>query len=293
MEDKSFDILKEIKSKYKFLSKSQKLLADYILTNFDKAAYMTGAILGESSGVSEPTVVRFAHELGYEGFPQFKKALQNAVKVKLTTTQRIEIFSDFESGSILRKVIQEDMENLKHTIDEISSDNFQRAVDIITNAERVYIAGFRTSSLLSNYLGYYLDMILKNVTVLEHGFGDVYEKLVKFGPGDVLIGISFPRYSSKSADVASYAKEKGGNIIAITDNEKSPMADAGDVVLLAKSNIMAFVDTITAPLSLINGLIISVGYKNKDKTREVFRELENIWEKHDVFQNYEKGVSDE
>ena len=285
MERKANDLLNRIQFMYPDLSKSQRLLADYILENYEKAAYMTGASLAEQAGISEPTVVRFAHVLGYEGYPPFKKALQNVLKVKLTTTQRIEMFSDFETGSIVKKAITADMDNLKSTLMELSVEQFEQGVEWITAANRIFVAGFRTSALLSNYLGYYLDMIAGNVVVLDHGLGDVYEKLVKVEPGDVFIGISFPRYSAKTKEIAAYVRKKGGKIIAITDNERSPLGQAADLVLVARSNIMAFVDSITAPMGLINGLIISVGYRNRKKTSLIFDELEQVWADHEVFQN--------
>jgi DNA-binding MurR/RpiR family transcriptional regulator len=285
METNNNDLLQRIRAMVPELSKSQRRLADYVLANYEKAAYMTGAALGDQAGVSEPTVVRFAHLLGYDGYPQFKKALQNMLKVKLTTTQRIEMFSDFETGSIAKKAILADMDNLKSTLMELSAEHFEKAVEWIAGANRIFIAGFRTSTLLSNYLGYYLGMIAGNVVVLDHGLGDIYEKLVKLEEGDVFIGISFPRYSVKTREVAAYVRSKGGKIIAITDNEKSPLGQEGDLVLVARSNIMAFVDSITAPISLINGLIIGVGYRNKNKTSQVFDELERVWADHDVFQN--------
>lgn len=292
METQNKDLLNKIKSMYPDFSKSQRRLADYILDNYEKAAYMTGAALGDRAGVSEPTVVRFAHLLGYDGYPQFKKALQNTLKVKLTTTQRIELFSDFETGSIAKKAIISDIDNLKNTLMEISEEQFEEAVEWISGAKRIFIAGFRTSALLSNYLGYYLDMIAGNVIVLDHGLGDVYEKLVKLEPGDVFIGISFPRYSVRTKEIAAYVRKRGGKIIAITDNEKSPLGRAGDLVLVARSNIMAFVDSITAPMGLINGLIVSVGYRNKEKTSMAFAELEQVWAEHEVFQN-ESGAEED
>lgn len=292
MEIQNKDLLNRIKSMYPGFSKGQRRLADYILDNYEKAAYMTGATLGESAGISEPTVVRFAHVLGYEGYPQFKKALQNTLKVKLTTTQRIEMFSDFETGSIAKKAILADMDNLKNTLLEMSFDQFEEAVEWISGANRIFIAGFRTSALLSNYLGYYLDMIAGNVIVLDPGLGDVYEKLVKMEPGDIFIGISFPRYSVKTRDIAAYVRKRGGKIISITDNEKSPLGQAGDLVLVARSNIMAFIDSITAPMGLINGLIVAVGYRNKNKTCQVFDELEQVWAEHEVFQSENSSEDD-
>lgn len=293
MEHKNDNLLNRIKEMSPEFSKSHRRLAEYVLSNYDKAAYMTGASLGEHAGVSEPTVVRFAHLLGYEGYPQFKKDLQNTLTVKLTTTQRIQIFSDFESGSIVKKAILEDVENLKSTLADLSISQFEEAVSWIGSADRIFVAGFRTSALLSNYLGYYLDMITGNVVVLERGLGDIYEKLVKCKPGDVFIGISFPRYSTKTKELAEYVRQKGGKIIAITDSVKSPLGQVGDLVLVARSNMMAFVDSITAPMGLINGLIVSIGYRNKEKTRLVFDELEQVWAEHDVFQREQSDSSDE
>ncbi|NTW71292.1 MAG: MurR/RpiR family transcriptional regulator [Eubacteriaceae bacterium] len=283
MEDKKNDIIKEIASKYKTLSKSHKLVSDYIIENYEKAAFMTAASLGEKTGVSEATVVRLANILGYEGYPKLKKTLQDLIKTKLTTIQRIEMSSVYDSGSILKKVLDADMDNLRTTLEEADEEAFEKAADMIASAKKIYITGFRTSSLLSKYLGYYLDMILDNVVVVDYGAGDVYERLVKVNKGDLVIGISFPRYSAKSNEIISFVREKGTSIIAITDNELSPIVKYSDCCLIAKSNIMAFVDTVVAPLSLLNALIIAVGYRNKSKTRETFNELEKIWAEHDIY----------
>lgn len=285
IEDKNIlDIILRIKKEYYHFSKSHKLIADYLLENYEKVAFMTAARLGETVGVSEPTVVRFANHLGFDGYPRFKKVLQDIIKTRLTTIQRIDMTLDkLENKYLIKDILNADIENIRYTLEEFDEITFEKVVNLIVNAETIYIVGFRTTSILTQYLGYYLELLLENVKVIDYGVGDVYEQIIKAKPNDVVIGVSFPRYSSKTYETIEYLKEKGLKIVAITDNSMSPITKESDYCLIAKSNIISFVDTITAPLSLINALIVAVGLKNKEKTKEIFHELEQVWAKHYIY----------
>jgi len=266
------------------LSKGQKLIAKYIMDDYDKAAFMTAAKLGETVGVSESTVVRFADTLGYDGYRELQNELQEVIKNKLTTVQRISLAEDYsDKENLLEKVFKKDMENINKTIDEIDCEVFQKAVDTILKSEKVYVLGLRSSSFLAGYLGFYLNFIMDNVTVVTAGPSDIFEQLLKVTDKDVVIGISYPRYSTRTLEALKYVKEKGSNIIGITDSLISPAAQISDITLIASSNMVSFVDSLVAPMSLINGLAIAVGMEKKDDITRHFKELEDIWEKYDVY----------
>lgn len=293
MRDNSIDIIQKLKNRYIFLSKSHKKIADYLLANYEKAAFMTAQKLGEKVDVSEATVVRFAYHLGFEGYPQFKKALQDFIKMKLTTIQRINMSQGkYDNKCLIQNILTSDIENIRYTLEEFDEKVFEEIIASINFANNIYIIGFRTTKILTEYLGYYLDLILDNVKVITHGVGDVYEQLVKAKEGDLVIGVSFPRYSSKTFETIQYLKNKGLNIIAITDNERSPITKISNHCLIAKSNIFSFVDTLVAPLSLMNAIIIAVGYRNKERTEKVFSELEQIWAEHEVYAQEDEEIKD-
>nr|WP_113921110.1 MurR/RpiR family transcriptional regulator [Alkalibaculum bacchi] len=280
------EIMLKIKEDYPNLSKGNKRIADFILNKYEKAAFMTAASLGEAVGVSEATVVRFANYLGFNGYPRFKKVLQEMIKTKLTTTQRIDMSLDkFDEEHLLNDILTADIDNIRYTLDEFDKDRFQKVIDLIVNAQTVYIVGFRTTSLLTEFLGYYLDLLLNQVKVIDSKVGDIYEQIIHAKPGDVVIGISFPRYSSKTYESMKFLKERGLKVVAITDNEMSPITRISDYYLIAKSNIISFVDTITAPMSLMNAIIVAVGLRNREKTKEIFNELEEIWAEHYIYDN--------
>lgn len=278
------DILQRLKNNYKDFSKSHKKIADYILDNYDKAAFMTAQRLGEFVGASEATVVRFAYLMGFDSYPKFKKSLQDIIKIKLTTIQRI----DMSQGSLnnkylIQNILNSDIDNIRYTLDELRHDEFEHVINHINEADNIYIVGFRTTKILTEYLGYYLNLIHDNVKVITYGVGDIYEDIIKAKRGDLVIGISFPRYSSKTYEIMKYLKDKGLNIVGITDNERSPITRLSNNYLIAKSNIISFVDTLVAPLSLMNAIIIGVGLSNKDKIKEVFNELEHLWEQYEIY----------
>ena len=282
--DESKDLMKLIQMRFPRLSKGQKLIAEYILKNYDKVAFMTACKLGEAVGVSESTVVRFANALGYSGYPKLQDALQEVIKNKLTTVQRVDMVKEFNDDSaILKKIVKSDMDNIKDTLEEIDEKAFEEAANRILKAKRIYIVGMRSSFTIAQYLGFYLGIILDSVHVIRTDMGDAFEQVVKINEDDVLIAISFPRYSKKSYQIVSYAKEKGAHIVSLTDSPFAPVASFTDNLLLVKSNMVSFVDSLVPALSIANALIVSVGMKEKEDIKQHFDDLEAIWEKYSVY----------
>lgn len=288
--EKYVDLIKVIQNNFNTLSKGQKLIAEYIMDNYDKAAFMTAATLGETVGVSESTVVRFANTLGYDGYRELQKELQELIKNKLTTVQRISLskdFSDYENA--LKQVVKKDMDNIEKTLNEIDYQAFQKAVEITLEADNVFILGLRSSSFLAGYLGFYLNFLLDNVKIISSGPNDVFEQLLKATEEDVIIGISYPRYSKRTLEALDYGREKGCNIIGITDSLVSPAAQYADVTLIASSNMLSFVDSLVAPMSLINAFIVALGMEKKEEITTYFEDLETIWKKHSVYDTNNKN----
>jgi len=283
MDDTKLDLMRTIQLKFPRLSKGQKLIAEYILKHYDKAAFMTAAKLGVSVGVSESTVVRFANELGFSGYPKLQKSLQELIKNKLTTVQRIELSNELVSEeTALKGVLKSDMENIRATLEKINHKTFEDVVNSIFAAKKIYIIGLRSASALSEFLGFYLHLILDNVHVVGYGVSDIFEQIINVSEDDLVIGIGFPRYAARTIESLSYAKSKGAKVVAITDSLLSPLAARADHTLIAQSNMASFVDSLVAPLSVINALIISVGLREKDKISTTFANLENIWEEYQV-----------
>ena len=277
-------LISHIQSQYTRFSKGQKLIAQYILKNYDKVAFMTACKLGEAVGVSESTVVRFANALGYSGYPKLQDALQEVIKNKLTTVQRVDMVKEFNDDSaILKKIVKSDMDNIKNTLEEIDEKAFEEAANRTLKAKRIYIVGMRSSFTIAQYLGFYLGIILDSVHVIRTDMGDAFEQVVKINEDDVLIAISFPRYSKKSYQIVSYAKEKGAHIVSLTDSPFAPVASFTDNLLLVKSNMVSFVDSLVPALSIANALIVSVGMKEKEDIKQHFDDLEAIWEKYSVY----------
>ena len=277
-------LISHIQSQYTRFSKGQKLIAQYILKNYDKVAFMTACKLGEAVGVSESTVVRFANALGYSGYPKLQDALQEVIKNKLTTVQRVDMVKEFNDDSaILKKIVKSAMDNIKDTLEEIDEKAFEEAANRILKAKRIYIVGMRSSFTIAQYLGFYLGIILDSVHVIRTDMGDAFEQVVKINEDDVLIAISFPRYSKKSYQIVSYAKEKGAHIVSLTDSPFAPVASFTDNLLLVKSNMVSFVDSLVPALSIANALIVSVGMKEKEDIKQHFDDLEAIWEKYSVY----------
>lgn len=279
------DLQFRIKNNYKKFSESQKLLAEYLLKNSEKVAFFTAANLGKIIGVSESTVVRFANFLEYEGYPALQKDLQNVIKKKLNTITRLKrsIKKASEGESILYKVFQNDMNNIQKTMDNISEKSFNRFVEEILKADSIYIVGLKTASSLAYFMGYALQLILKNVTTITFGVSDLFERLINVNKKDLLIGISFERYTLQTVEIMEYAKKKGIKTAAITDRVTSPLAQLADISVFAESNLNSFVDSFTAPISLINALVMAVGIKRKKETLESLSELEEIWKQYKTF----------
>jgi DNA-binding MurR/RpiR family transcriptional regulator len=284
MDDNKQDLMRTIQLKFPRLSKGQKLIAEYILKHYDKAAFMTAAKLGISVGVSESTVVRFANELGFSGYPKLQKSLQELIKNKLTTVQRIELSNDLVSEeTALKGVLKSDMENIRATLEKINHKTFEDVVNSIFAAKKIYIIGLRSASALSEFLGFYLHLILDNVHVVGYGVSDIFEQIINVSEDDLVIGIGFPRYAARTIESLSYAKSRGAKVVAITDSLLSPLAARADYTLIAQSNMASFVDSLVAPLSVINALIISVGLREKEKISNTFANLEHIWEEYQVY----------
>ena len=274
------------------LSKGQKLIAKYIQTEYGKAAFMTAAKLGETVGVSESTVVRFATELGYSGYPKMQQAMQEMIRDKLTSFQRIEVSqARIGGGSVIEHVLSSDIDNIKQTIEEISQDDFDKAVRAISNAKTIYIYGLRSSSTLAGFMGYYLNLIFGNVKVISTADrARLYEELYRTGEEDVMIGITFPRYSHHVSTAMKFAMDRHAKVIAITDSMNSPIAKTSDYVLLARSGMATIVDSLVAPLSIINALIVATVIEKKEDVVKTFKDLEIIWNNYGV---YNRDDSDE
>lgn len=278
-------LLDRVNEAYSGLSKRQKLIAEYIMKHHDKAAYMTASRLGETVGVSESTVVRFAVEIGYEGYPELQKAMQEMIRDKLTSVQRIDVASDrLDTGDILTSVLNQDIKLIKKTIEENNSESFSQAVDYILNAHKIYIFAVKSSFALARFLGYYLELIFGNVKIIETtSKSEMYEQLMRTGENDVMIGISFPRYSSTTLEAMQFAAQQKAKVIAITDSMTSPATAISDCTLVAKSDMASVVDSLVAPLSLINALIVATVVEKRDEVTQTFRQLENIWDRYGIY----------
>lgn len=279
------DLLKYIEERMPTFSKGQKLIAGYVLEHYDKAAYMTASKLGALVNVSESTVVRFAIELGFDGYPALQRSLQEFIRNRLTAVQRMEVTNNLiGDGDILRNVLLSDAEKIKHTLENIDRDSFERAVDKIIDADNVYIIGVRSSSSLANFLNFNLSMIRERVQFVQTTSGsEMFEKILRISANDVMIAISFPRYSNGIINAVGYAKESGADVIALTDSTSSPIAAHADELLIAKSDMASFVDSLVAPLSIINALIVAISKKKQDELNVVFEKLENIWDEYNVY----------
>ena len=278
-------LISNIQSQYTRLSKGQKLIAQYILNNYDKVAFMTACKLGETVGVSESTVVRFANALGYSGYPKLQAALQELIKNKLTTVQRVEMAHDYSDDfAILNKVLKSDIDNIRSTLEEIDERAFKEASNKLLRARKIYILGMRSSFVVAQYLGFYLDIILDNVHIIRMDMGDAFEQIVRINEEDVIVAISFPRYSKKSYQIVNYAKEKGAHVISLTDSLFAPVASLADNTLLVKSNMASFVDSLVPALSISNAPAISVGMKEKEDIKQHFDDLEQIWKRYSVYE---------
>ena len=287
----SYEILAILQEKESGFSKGQKRIARYITEAYDKAAFMTANRLGKTVGVSESTVVRFAVDLGFDGYPSMQKAMQEMVLNRLTSVQRLEVASGrIGDQDVVSMVLHSDMEKLRQTSETVDREAFRQAVNAILKAKRVYILGVRSVAPLANFLGYYLNYMFNNVHVIS-GFsaGEMFEKIVSVNAEDVVIAFSFPRYSSSTTKGAQYCRSAGATVIGITDSCLSPLGQCSDHVLLAKSDMVSLVDSIVAPLSLVNALIVAVASRREKELAQTFSTLERIWDEYDVYEKQVEG----
>ena len=287
----SADILSILQSKNQKLSKGQRAIAKYILHSYDKAAFMTANKLGKTVGVSESTVVRFAVELGFEGYPEMQKSMQEMVMNRLTSVQRLEVASDrIGDQDILSMVIHSDIDKLRQTSETVSREDFAHSVEAILSARRVYILGSRSTSVLASFLGHYLRHMLDDVRVVtSSGASEMFEQIIGISDKDVAIAFSFPRYSTATFKGAEFCRSVGAKVIGITDSPISPLGRCSDHVLLCKSDMISLVDSLTAPFSIANALIVAIASRREGELQNTFTTLENVWEEYRV---YEKRVEE-
>ncbi len=280
------DILTLIQSGMPRFSKGQKLIANYILSSYDKAAFMTASKLGKTVNVSESTVVRFAVELGYDGYPAMQKALQEMIRNKLTSVQRIEVANNrFGNHEILSMVLQSDIEKIRSTMEEIDKSAFQNAVDDILKARNIYILGVRSSASIATFLSFYFNLMFDNVKHIHTSSNaEMFEQMVRISEEDVVIGISFPRYSSRTVKAMKFAYDRGATVIALTDSRSAPIAQNATHTLIAMSDMVSLVDSLVAPLSVVNALIVACSYKKEAEISATFSDLETIWDEYGVYE---------
>ena len=284
------DILALIQENMNTFSKGQKRIAAFILESYDKAAFMTASRLGKKVGVSESTVVRFAAELGYDGYPDMQKSLQKMIRNRLTSVQRIEVTNDrIGDQDLVSMVLQSDMEKIRLTLEELDRDTFDHAVKAIVSAKRIYIIGVRSSAAIASFLGFYFNPIFDNVVNVTAGTAsEMFEHLLRVGEDDVVIGVSFPRYSSRTVQAMSFARDRKATTVAITDSEASPLAPICKYTLKARSDMASFGDSLVAPLSLVNALLVAVSRAKNDDLANTFQTLERIWEDYGVYEKVQE-----
>ena len=284
------DILALIQENMNTISKGQKRIAAFILDSYDKAAFMTASRLGKKVGVSESTVVRFAAELGYDGYPDMQKSLQKMIRNRLTSVQRIEVTNDrIGDQDLVSMVLQSDMEKIRLTLEELDRDAFDHAVKAIVSAKRIYIIGVRSSAAIASFLGFYFNLIFDNVVNVTAGTAsEMFEHLLRVGEDDVVIGVSFPRYSSRTVQAMSFARDRKATTVAITDSEASPLVPICKYTLKARSDMASFGDSLVAPLSLVNALLVAVSRAKNDDLANTFQTLERIWEDYGVYEKVQE-----
>ncbi|HEX2986394.1 MAG TPA: MurR/RpiR family transcriptional regulator [Caproiciproducens sp.] len=275
-----------IQTKMPEFSKGQKLIAKYIEEHYDKVAFMTASKLGATVGVSESTVVRFATEIGYAGYPELQQAMQEMIRNKLTSVQRMEVTANrIGDNDVLDSVFNQDIDIIRRTMEETSHDAFYKAVDAIVAARKIYIIGARSSLALATFLSYYFNLLFENVSLVQAtSEAEIFEQMIRIDGRDAVIGISFPRYSKKAVKAMDFAHKRGATVIAITDSTLSPLAAPADNLLLARSDIASIVDSLVAPLSLVNALIVTTALKKTGEVTQIFRRLEDIWDEYGVYE---------
>lgn len=269
------------------LSKGHRRIAEYIAQHYAQAMFMTAAALGAECGISESTVVRFATAMGYEGYPELREALASLVRQRLTSEQRFAIASNLSESAVLSTVLHNDQQNIRKTVEALSQADFDDVVGRLLGARRIYVMGLRSAAPLAQFLYLYLHQILDEVVLVQNTLGDVFEEIARIGNRDVLIGISFPRYSTRTLEGMRFARQNGAQVIGLTDGEMSPLREVSDVCLCACTDMASFVDSLAAPMSVINALIVSVGLRRREELSAHFKRLEDIWNAHSVYINKE------
>ena len=286
------ELLQKIEDGYQKFSKGQKKLADFIREDYDKAAFLTAARMGEEVGVSESTVVRFAMALGYDGYPGFQRALGELVRTKLNSIQRMEVtYGRISQGEILASVLQSDIEKIKLTMEAIDHGSFEMAVDTILKARRIYVIGIRSCAPLASFLSFYLNLIGPNVTaVTTNSSSEIFEQLIRIGEEDVIIGISFPRYSMRTLKALEFASNRKAKVITLTDSVHSPMTLYSSCNLIARSDMASIVDSLVAPLSVVNALVVALCMKKQKEVISTLETLEQIWDEYQVYSKDELNM---
>ena len=280
------NILRKLEMGLSGFSKSQKIIANYIIEHYDKAAFMTAAKLGATINVSESTVVRFAAELGFDGYPAMQKAIQEMIRNKLTSVQRIEVASNrLGDSSVLDMVLQADVDNITKTLAETNSREFDEVVNAILGARRIYIIGVRSAAALSYFIGFYFNLIFPDVRVVGTiSTSEIFEQILGISEDDVLIAASFPRYSKRTLKAMQYAKDRKAQVIAFTDSPSSPLSQYADHMLCARSDMVSFADSLAAPFSLVNALIVAISMRKNKEISDTFHSLEKIWDEYEVYE---------
>ncbi len=277
------DMIDQLNQSGKRLSKGQRRIVEYIAAHYDKAVFMTASRLGDCVGVSESTVVRFAAAMGYEGYPQLQRAMQELVSHRLTPNQRVEMSEEVVQENALTHVLKSDMQNLRTTLDSMDNAVFEQVVERILKARSVYVMGLRSAAPLAEFMYYYLNYIFPRVHLVSSGTTDVFDEISKVEDGDILIGISFPRYSTRTLEAMCYAKRCGAQVISITDGPMSPLTEVADLSLMAHTDMASFVDSLAAPMSVINALLVALGLRRKEALREHFSKLETLWDTYEIY----------
>ena len=277
------DMIDRLNQSGKRLSKGHRRIAQYIVDHYDKAVFMTASRLGECVGVSESTVVRFASALGYEGYPQLQRSLQELVSHRLTANQRFEMTTDIRPEAVMSTVLKSDMQNLRATLEGLDQAVFQDVVTRLMNARRIYVMGLRSAAPLAQFMGYYLNYIFDDVHLVSSGATDVFEEIARIDQDDVLLGISFPRYSTRTLEAMRFTKRCNAQVIALTDGPMSPLSAIADACLTARTDMASFVDSLAAPLSVINALLVALGLQRKEELSQHFHQLEGIWDAYSVY----------
>lgn len=278
------NVIKNIQDNYSRLSKAQKTIAEYMINNYDKAAFMTAARIGGKLNISESTVVRFAKALNYSGYKELQRELQEIVRNKLTTVQRLNLSDDYSKDeSSIIKVMEKDLDNIRQTLSEVDFDSFYKAVDMTLKAKNIYIFGLRSSSFLSGYLAFYMNFIFDNIKHVKPSANDIFEQFAQISNEDLIICFTYPRYSKLTMEVLDYARRKNCKIISFTDSFVSPANEKSDFTIIARSDMQSFVDSLVAPMSLINAFIVALASKKKEDITPYFEELEYVWKTYIVY----------